>query len=801
MYLKDQIQKSSNKRNRSEKVLSNFEIITNLRTNESGEEDLSFEWMKEQPLQPSADYSPLADISLDQLDRFSFAKKVAQAIEKRKNEGSITMGLYGRPGEGKTTVLNFLSYELSKLPLVISLRFNPSKQTSSPDLVKNFFETLSDAIGYSDEIPSSLRKKVVRLLDEYSSFLAPGSVEDPVQRRRRIFSKSPDEIKNNLEILFRRLERKIVFLVDDLDKTELNEVRSFFRLIRLSANFPNTVFVLFFDEATLSLELGGRNKKESQSLGRKVLEKVVHLALRIPPAGKNRLLEMCFNGISGILKDPEPQAEVFRMESFKEKFTAAFSSALKTPRDCSIYLGTLSDSLPKRAEGLDRLNFMLIEALRVFYPRVYEVIRNNPDTFIGVEINKAQRAELEENISLFAVNKALESVPEEEKKALRALLAYFFPCLSGITGFPEGLYPVQNPWIEEKPVASKQYFSRYFLLNTSGTDDFQREVDRLLLRSSSGEINELALSVRKLVRQAGADAFITGVENRIYEMSPVASGNLIRAFAQTGGSFLNPDTLFSFSTVYAHPAILIRKLLLNIPEGQERLSVAGFLMKESEPVSFAFECLRWMRADETEDRIFSPETEDELSAILSERIKSLAYRYPVYLTTPQEAPLLLSVWSFLGSKEETTRYLESTFRKEPGNVMQFLKCYMPEEWLEDQENELNGSFLLNLKCSVSGVIDSKLVYNQLEKAATSLDALPQAGKSLQRRLLKELAPISSEGHSVNHRQLMVFNINDYEKENRKNNSEAGTAAAESAKRSTLTQVSKGLYRPLIDLFN
>ncbi|HEX2869551.1 MAG TPA: P-loop NTPase fold protein [Ignavibacteriales bacterium] len=785
--------------------MSNFSIITNLRTNESGEDDLSFEWMKEESLPASAAGSPLTDISLDQLERFSFAKKIARAISKRKNEGSIVLGLYGAPGEGKTTVLNFLGYELAKSEQITYLRFNPSRAVNSTSLIRSFFEALSDTIETSDEISGSIRKKVARMLSIYSSFLAPGEEE---QRKRGLFSKSPAEIKKSLDASFRKLDRKIVFLVDDLDKMELNEVRTFLRLIKLSVNFPNTVFVLSFDEQSFSMQIGGGRTKEGRySAGRKILQKVVHLPLSIPPAGKSRLLEMCFGGISellaGITGEDDTIIDATQMNEFKETFHRAFSPALKTPRQCSLYLNALTSSMPERARGLDSRYFMLIEALRVFYPAIYEVIRNNSDAFIGVEFNEAQRSEVEENISHFAVKKVLDGLSTNEKEAIKGLLSSLFPCLRSIPGFSAEARPVQNPWIEDKPVASKQYFSRYFLLNTSGTDDFQRDVDRLLLKSAAGSIGDLALSVRKLVRQAGADAFIAAVENRIGEISPVSSGNLIRAFAQTGGSFLNPDTLFSFATVYAHPGILVRKLLLNINDVHDRFSIASFLMKESEPVSFAFECFRWIRPDESQERIFPSEIEDELSRILTERIRSLAYRYPLYLARPEETPLILSVWSFLGSREETTRYLESTFRQDPSNVVEFLKCYMPDEWLEESEHEISGSFLLNLNSSVSGLIDSKVLYKQLEKADSAMKALSSDRNSVSHRMLTGLASIPGQSPAAGKlpaKELKVFHITDYEKQKQKNIPE-GSTANEEAKKGSLAQVSKGLYRPLFDLFN
>lgn len=737
----------------------------------------------------------LRDISLDQLDRHSFAKKVAHALAKRRNQGSVVIGLYGAPGEGKTTVLNFLGRELAKFPHITYLRFNPSQFTSSGQLLKAFYELLSDTLNYSDEVPSSIRRKLIRLLEGYLSFIAPDPDKKSGSSRR--FSKSPQIIKTKIDALFSRLDQRFVFLIDDLDKTELSEVKTFFRLMKLSANFPNSVYVLSFNDIVLSAELGGSYQKKNLEAGKKILSKVVNLQLHIPPAGKEKLLEMCFKGIAGTLDDAGIVPDQFRMEEFKEVFKNALSPGIKTPRHCSFYLDTLASSVPGQGRELDTFEFMLVEALRVFYPGLFNTIRNNPEVFIGVEPGNLPESKNGQAAKLNIINASLGKLPGKEKEAVKTLLAYLFPCLPGLQVAATKRFNIQNPWIEEKPAASKQYFSRYFLLKTSGADDFQREVDRLLLRSTTGNINELALDVRKLARQAGMDAFIQALKSRFEGLSPVASGNLVRAFSQTGGSFSNPDTLFSFETVYSHPAVVIRKLLLKIPDMRDRYSIASYIMKESEPVSFAFECLRWIRQENSPEKIFSFEIENELNAILAERIKSLAYNYPIYLSMPQEAPLLLSVWSFLGGSKETASYLESTFRKEPENVVEFLKCYMPDEWLEDESYELNGNFLMNLDSAVSRLISPEVVYNQLEKVKTDIRAISSQAVSLRRRLLQELSGYS--GDDQNNSDLKVFRINDYGKVNAQKSAQE-KPPAEEIKKGSLAQVSKGLYRPLYDLF-
>jgi predicted KAP-like P-loop ATPase len=92
--------------------------------------------------------SPLKEPSDDRLGRWGFSKRIAEAISSREDSSSLTIGIHGPWGEGKTTVLNFIEHALEEEDDdIISLRFNPWRTGSEEELIVSFFQALAEALG------------------------------------------------------------------------------------------------------------------------------------------------------------------------------------------------------------------------------------------------------------------------------------------------------------------------------------------------------------------------------------------------------------------------------------------------------------------------------------------------------------------------------------------------------------------------------------------------------------------------------------------------------------------------------
>jgi len=129
----------------------------------------------------SAD-SPISNPDLDEFNRRGFSERIAQTIAERKETKSLVIGIYGKWGEGKSTVLNFIDAELKRHDNVVSLTFNPWLFPSETELLIAFYSELSKAIGKS---PTTQKEDVGKFIKEYVSALA-GFFDKVVQLRKLV---------------------------------------------------------------------------------------------------------------------------------------------------------------------------------------------------------------------------------------------------------------------------------------------------------------------------------------------------------------------------------------------------------------------------------------------------------------------------------------------------------------------------------------------------------------------------------------------------------------------------------------
>ena len=86
----------------------------------------------------------------DLLDRVSFAEQLANAIASYSNTDSCTIGLYGKWGAGKTSIINMVTENLEERNKqvdeenqIIIVRFNPWNYSDRTQIIDQFFKTIS----------------------------------------------------------------------------------------------------------------------------------------------------------------------------------------------------------------------------------------------------------------------------------------------------------------------------------------------------------------------------------------------------------------------------------------------------------------------------------------------------------------------------------------------------------------------------------------------------------------------------------------------------------------------------------
>lgn len=215
--------------------------------------------------------TPLTSKTQDTLGRDLFAKNIAKSITSYQMPDSVVFGLYGPWGSGKTSMLNMIFEELNQensSEIGISfVWFNPWIINDKEQLVKIFFQQFYTQIkGVDFNNCETIRKGLEKFgtaLEACSSIPSVGSYLNIGGKFAKWLSieKSLKEQKSELDAQFRKLNKKIVVFIDDIDRLADNEIQLLFQTIKLIADFPNTIYITAFDREVVENALSSVQKR------------------------------------------------------------------------------------------------------------------------------------------------------------------------------------------------------------------------------------------------------------------------------------------------------------------------------------------------------------------------------------------------------------------------------------------------------------------------------------------------------------------------------------------------------------
>src|SRR5690606_38170488 len=286
---------------------------------------------------------PASFKSEDSFQRYEFAKRIASIVGTPKIDKSLIVGLYGRWGEGKTTVMNFIREELPSDTVVVN--FNPWFFTDEQHLLKSFFSSITDALGASDK---TNKEKIGALLSDYGGAIGTitqfvGVKTDGLEKLgNKLKSTSSEQLKKRIDDLIIDSGKNIVVFVDDIDRLDIQEIQYVFKLVKLVGDFPRTAYILSFDDEMVSAALAPKYGGNSKVAGYNFLEKIIQVPLKIPKASKKALSKYTITLLNEVLKNWSIQLSEHENNSFIEAFNSAFLPFMDNPRLGIRYANTLS---------------------------------------------------------------------------------------------------------------------------------------------------------------------------------------------------------------------------------------------------------------------------------------------------------------------------------------------------------------------------------------------------------------------------------------------------------------------------
>ncbi len=279
------------------------------------------------------------------------------------------LGLFGNFGSGKTSILNLLREHLADKAIIVS--FSTWLPGSAETLTSYLLADIASECQKQYVVPglSKGARRMADALAETVPYLKGYSEIFPAASQR-------DDIES-MKSALARLPRRVVVLLDEIDRMERDEVLPLLKVIRGISYLPNLSFVCAADRDTLVATVKGEVNDESH----RYFEKFFPVSIVVPTPDADALAKA---GVERLLAafqrrnwfEGDNEAERFRKET-ERLWNARIASFCKNLRAIGLLANDVSLAAALLWREVNPIDLTLIEVLRRFKPAVYEIISGN----------------------------------------------------------------------------------------------------------------------------------------------------------------------------------------------------------------------------------------------------------------------------------------------------------------------------------------------------------------------------------------------------------------------------------------
>ncbi|WP_239325888.1 KAP family P-loop NTPase fold protein [Snodgrassella gandavensis] len=629
----------------------------------------------------SAD-APLKSKEEDKFSRWKFAERVAQVIAKREDQSGLVIGLYGVWGDGKTSVLNFIEESLKFEKKVICIKFNPWRYGTEDDLLKGFFFTIAEALDTKLITGKDKLKDIVkRAAPPAASIVNMGGAGNIISSF--ITTIDTDELKKRIEAALEKAQKRVLILIDDVDRLDKAEIQLLFKIVKLIADFKYTAYILAFDKDIVASALQEKYTGANHHAGEAFLEKIIQIPLHLPVIDKEVLQQFCFNDINRALFVANIKFTDQQFQEFQRCFIG-FNEQLCTPRRAKLYGNALLFSLPLLKGEVNPVDLMLIEGIRIFYPSLYEAIRNHKEFFTGI-LQQGNTESVRKKIKDI-VNTALDLQQNINKENIIELLLKLFPKLN--QAYSYAVYDSDYPkiWDKAQRICSEKYFSRYFLYSIPNDEVANLSISSLLSNLASWQypFNEDKNPLNDLINTDNAGNIIQKLRNKAKSISSNFAYPLTIAIAQKSELMPNPERIDFWLTTLEQSAMLSSDLIQNV-EQNKRAELVFKCFDIASSLAFKvtlFYRLRREDKERPENEYFSEECINQFGRYLGRNIleKHIAQGEDI---TINYSRVLFDIFNILHkyvNNQCVNDYVKQLIAQDPTAIIRLLTAYTPTAW-------------------------------------------------------------------------------------------------------------------------
>jgi hypothetical protein len=249
------------------------------------------------------------------------------------------------------------------------------------------------------------------------------------------------------------LDNPIIVVLDDIDRLQTSEIRDVFKLVRLTASFPNIIYLVAFDRVRVQEALS-----EQGLPGRDYLEKILQVAIDLPAIPTQVLNRQILSAVDGALSDIDNPG-TFDENVWPDLFMEVIRPLVRNMRDVRRYALSIRGTVNSLKGQIALPDVLALEAVRIFLPDVFTRLHGAVDGLTTAPDHTYTRSG--DAPQLKAEIEGLIEVAGAQEPVVRAMIERMFPVGRRYIGGSHYGSEWKRQWMRQRRVAHEEILRLY----------------------------------------------------------------------------------------------------------------------------------------------------------------------------------------------------------------------------------------------------------------------------------------------------------------------------------------------------
>lgn len=290
-------------------------------------------------------------------------KYIVDVIEHTESSRSTSIGLAAPWGTGKTSFLNLLKLKLDSDDRYIFVNFNPRGSAKVENIQTDFMNLLCDVM-------KQYHSSFTSYMKEYVSTLQLISEKNPlVDWISHLGIDSVEASKSKVKDVIVGSRKKLVVLIDDLDRLTAMEILEVLKLIDINSSFPNSFFITAYDKAYVNEVL---KKELGYSAAVDYTDKYFSLEYALTEPSYRRKFDMLERLLTGALDNGVLKVQKQELSSALSLMQSYCETMLPNLRDIKRFYNQFISTYIKIGRDVDFKEYFAVSLIKYAHPDEYK---------------------------------------------------------------------------------------------------------------------------------------------------------------------------------------------------------------------------------------------------------------------------------------------------------------------------------------------------------------------------------------------------------------------------------------------